>query len=315
MAPRRITQSQLKSMISRTEQKQRQAVNAYNQQVRRHNAEVEKAQRQFKRDIDKYNAAVRREQREIDAYNRKAEAHNRRVRHDRQRLINELRKLERQPATVQFVPVQTSVRTLNKAYERVDVESDSWSPAGLALADLAEAETANSAAAANALRGGDAEEIPRGTVITDELLVISEDLDKRWRGALFSLNAHNPDAARHFCTSAREILTRVIDQEAPETAVLNATPDCEKLKSGKPVRRAKIGYLLARTDADYDSLREFVNTDVDDVVQLISLFSDATHGEAGVFDLPALQALKQRVEGAIRLLSAIVRPAQTTQAA
>lgn len=315
MAPRRISQSQLNSLIRAAERKQRQAVNAYNQQVRRYNAEVDKAERQFKRDVDAYNAAVRKKQREIDAYNRKAEAHNRRVRQDRQRLINELRKLERQPATVQFVPVQNSVRDLNEVYERVDVESDSWNPAGVALADLAEAETANSAAAANALHGGDAEEIPEGTVITDELLVISEDLDKRWRGALFSLNARNPDAARHFCTSAREILTRVIDQEAPDTAVLNAVPDCEKLKSGKPLRRAKIGYLLAKSGADYESLCEFVATDVDDVVQLINLFNDATHGEAGVFNLPALRALKQRVEGAIRLLSAIVRPAQAAQAA
>jgi HPt (histidine-containing phosphotransfer) domain-containing protein len=302
-------------MIRTAERKQRQAVNAYSQQVRQYNAEVEKAKRQLKRDVDAHNAAVRKEQREIDAYNRKAEAHNRRVRQDRQRLINELRKLERQPATVQFVPLETSVRVLNEVYERVDVESDSWGSAGVALADLAEAETANSAAAANALHGGDAEEIPEGTVITDELLVISEDLDMRWRGALFSLNARNPDAARHFCTSAREILTRVIDQEAPDTTVLNAVPDCEKLKNGKPVRRAKIGYLLAKSGADYESLREFVDTDVDDVVQLINLFSDATHGEAGVFDLPALRALKQRVEGAIRLLSAIVRPARAAEAA
>jgi hypothetical protein len=315
MTPRRISQSQLNSIIRRAEQKRRQEVNAYNQQVRRHNAEVEKVKRQVKRDVDRYNAAVRKEQREIDAYNRKVEAHNRRVRQDRQRLINELRKLERQPSSVRFVPVQTSVRALNEVYGRVDVESDSWSPAGVALADLAEAETANSAAAANALYGGDTDETPEGTVITDELRVISEDLDKRWQGALYSLNARNPDAARHFCTSAREILTRVIDQEAPDTAVLTAVPDCAKLRNGKPVRRAKIGYLLAKSGADYESLREFVDTDVDDVVQLINLFSDATHGEAGVFDLPALRALKQRVEGAIRLLSAIVRPAQAEQAA
>lgn len=288
-------------MVRRAEQKQKQAVNAYNQKARRHNAEVDKA--------------VRKQQREIDAYNRKAEAHNRRVRQDRQRLINELRNLEQQPATVQFAPVQTSVRALNELYERVDVESDSWSPAGVALADLAESETANSAAAANALHGGDAEELPEATVITDELLTISEDLDNRWRGALFSLNTRNPDAARHFCTSAREILTRVIDQEAPDNAVLDAVPDCEKLKSGKPVRRAKISYLLAKSGADYESLREFVDTDVDDVVQLINLFNDGTHGEAGVFDLSALRALKQRVEGAIRLLTSIVQPAQESRAA
>jgi hypothetical protein len=48
---------------------------------------------------------------------------------------------------------------------------------------------------------------------------------------------------------------------------------------------------------------------VDDVMKLFRVFNDATHGDAGVFDLNALRALKQRVEGAITFLSAIVRPA------
>ena len=55
-------------------------------------------------------------------------------------------------------------------------------------------------------------------------------------------------------------------------------------------------------------MRNFVETDVDDVMKLFRVFNDATHGDAGALDLNALRALKQRVEGAIRFLSAIVRP-------
>jgi len=288
---RRVSPSQLKSMIRKAEREQRQAVTRYN------------------RGVDKYNAAVRRKKREIDAYNRKARAHNARVRRDRQRLTNELKRLERQASTERYVPVQASVRVLNQAYERVDVASESWSEAGVALADLAESETANSASAANALLGDEAHVQGEETVITDELRVISSDLDQRWQGALFSLDSRNPDAARHFCTSSREILTRVIDLEAPDDVVLEAVPDCETLDDGRPIRRAKVGYLLSKSGVDYDSLRDFVEADVDDVMELFRVFNDATHGDAGVFDLNALRALKQRVEGAIKFLSVIVRPA------
>lgn len=290
-------------MVRKAQREQQRAIDDYNRDARRYNAELKKFERDYNREVEKYNAAIRKEKREV-------EAHNRRVRQNRQRLINELKRLERQASTVQYVPVQASVRVLSEAYERVDVASETWTGAGAALADLAEAETANSAAAANALLGEGAEVAGEDTVITDELRVISEDLDQRWQGALFSLDSRNPDAARHFCTSAREILTGVIDLEAPDDVVLRAVPDCEKLDNGKPIRRARIGYLLAKSGADHASLRDFVDDDVDDVVQLINLFSTGTHGEAGVFDLSALRALKHRVEGAIRFLSAIVRPAQ-----
>jgi hypothetical protein len=56
-------------------------------------------------------------------------------------------------------------------------------------------------------------------------------------------------------------------------------------------------------------MSNFVETDVDDVMKLFRVFNDATHGHAGALDLNALRAPKRRVEGAIRFLSAIVRPA------
>lgn len=317
--PRRVTPAQFNNMVRRAERERQRAISDYNRKARAHNTKVKRAVADYNRDVDRHNAAVkkqkrdaeaaaRQQKREIDTYNRRVDTHNRRVRQNRQRLFNELKRLDRQSSAVQYVPVQASVRTLSHAYEQVDMASESWSGTGVALADLAESETANSAAAANALLGEATDVGQEGTVITDELRVISPDLDRRWQGALFSLDSRNPDAARHFCTSAREILTGVIEQEAPDDVVLETMPDCEKLESGKPVRRAKISFLLAKSGADHDTLREFVETDVGDVVQLINVFSSATHGDAGVFDLSALRAMKQRVEGAIRFLSAIVRP-------
>lgn len=289
-------------MIRKAEREQRQAITRYNQQARQHNAEVKRGINDYNRDVDRYNAALRKRKREVDA-------HNVRVRRDRQRLLNEVRRLERQASSTRYVPVQASFSVLNEAYQRVNVEAESWTDAGGALADLAETETANSAAATNALLGEQAEAPREHTNITDELLVISDDLDRRWRGALFALDSRNPDAARHFCTSSREILTRMIEVEAPDDVVLAAVPDCVKLDNGRPIRRDKIGYLLSKSGADHESMRSFVETDVDDVLKLFRVFNDATHGDAGTLELKALRALKRRVEGAIRFLSAIARPA------
>jgi len=69
--------------------------------------------------------------------------------------------------------------------------------------------------------------------IVKKLNEISTDLGDRWQGALFSLNPHNPDASRHFCTSVREIFTQVIDIKAPDYSVTSYFPNCE-LYQGKP---------------------------------------------------------------------------------
>ena len=302
--PRRVTPSQLRSKIRQAEAKQRQAIRRYNAEARKHNAKVKRA-------VDEHNANVRRAKREVNEYNRKARAHNARVRAHRRRLQTEVARLDRQRSATRFVSAQSSTIALHAAFRRVDVAADSelWSAQGNALVDLAEAETANSAAATNALLapGTDADAEAESTVITDELLTLSDDLHQRWQGALFSINERNPDAARHFCTSSREIITKVIDLNAPDQAVLAALPGCRTTEDGRPIRREKITYLLERSEVNYASLGDFIDTDVDDVLQLFRVFNDSTHGRAGALDLAALRALKGRVEGAIRFLSAVVR--------
>lgn len=299
--PRRVTPAQLRSMVRQAEAKQRQAINRYNAQARQHNAKVRRA-------VNEHNAAVRREQREVDAYNRKVRAHNAKVRANRRRLESEITRLNRQRSSTRFVRTQDSTLTLHTAFRRFEAasETEEWGQAGPVLLDLAEGETANSAAVTNALLG-EAASAGEETTITDELSVLSDDLDRRWRGALFSINPQNPDAARHFCTSAREIITRVIDLNAPDEVVLAAVPSCRTTEAGKPARREKIGYLLSRSATNHASLADFISVDVDDVMNLFRVFNDGTHGHAGALDLTALRALKNRVEGAIRFLSAVVR--------
>ncbi|WP_369054866.1 pPIWI-associating nuclease domain-containing protein [Kineococcus terrestris] len=289
---RKVTPAQLRSMIRQQQSAQRQAVQKYNAAVAKVNRDNKRA---------------------IDAYNRDIRAHNSRVRANRVRLQREIDRLNRSSTTTRYTTVRSSSVTLHSAYCRVESEADSWgwTEREQHLVDLAEAEAANSARATNALLGAAEtdDDAVEDTTITDELRQLSPDLDQRWQGALFALNPRNPDAARHFCTSSREVVVQMLDLNAPDAAVLAANPAALRTQQGQVTRRAKIDYLLARAGADREALADFVDTDVSDVLGLFATFNSATHGEAGKMDLPLLRSLKGRVEGAIRFLHAVTQAA------
>ena len=146
----------------------------------------------------------------------------------------------------------------------------------------------------------------RSTTLDPILALIGADLPDRWHGALCSLNPNNPDAARHFCTSAREILVRILDSCAPNRTVLAEMPDCEKVRDGAPTRRSKIRFFLHHGNMAKEPLEDFVEEDMKDVLQLFSEFNDGTHGTAGRFSLDQLSAIKTRVEHAVEFLWSII---------
>ena len=255
--------------------------------------------------INNYNRAVRN-------YNREVRAHNARVRANRQRLLHEIRRLNaRQTVSVRYVTYRSSVQVLQRSFTRIEEAADrgTWA-GGDALFDLAEGETANSIAVLNALEAPSGDVVDdaqvRQTAITTELREISPDLDARWRGALFALHPRNPDAARHFCTSAREILVRILDLKAPDTTVLATWPDVQLTEHKQVPRREKLRFCLAQAGHQDARLATFVEDDINNVMDLFGEFNPATHGEAGRYTLVQLGAIKTRVEGAIQFLHRIV---------
>jgi hypothetical protein len=160
--PRKITPAQYKRMVDDENRRRKKAVDDYNRQARAYNREV---------------------QRGVDKYNREVRAHNARVRANRQRLATEIARLNRQRSATRYVTVQTSTIALHTAYALVDEQSEQWNERGQELADLAEAETANSAQVVNTLLGesdADEEDIEK-TSLTDELSALSADLHSRWK--------------------------------------------------------------------------------------------------------------------------------------
>ena len=287
---RRYSASQARSKLRQAQQKIRQAENKYKQGIRKLN-----------REINKYNQGVRQ--------------HNSRVRANRQRLRTELARLSKSSTTTttRYVVYRTSVQSLSDAYVRFEnrAESNQIGPEYNRFLDLAERETANSIAVANRFVGDEPDESDSDDTLQDAALgnrlrEISPDLDDRWQGAVYSLNPSNPDAARHFCTSTRELFTQLLEISAPDESVFATLPDAPKTERGNATRRSKIRYLLHRQGMVEETLEDFVESNMDNVVELFHVLSQGTHGSAGTFGSTQLTAVKKRVEDGITFLTEIV---------
>ena len=282
----KLTPSQLKSKLRQAENKQKQAIRNYNSAVKKYN-------RNLKTAVNKYNQAVR--------------THNANVRRNRTIINNELRKLQSHRVTTQYhVQYQASAVAMNSSYNNAIQVGDALtelSPQQERIYDLIEQEHANGLATVNAILSNEEPAIidDHDASIGNQLALISVDLDARWRGAVFSLNPANPDATRHFCTSAREIFTETIEMCAPDSAVFSDDPNCAKTDRGNATRRAKITYLLKRKNID-TTVGQFVDDDITNILELFHVLSDGTHGAAGKYSLAKLQMIKKRVEGGISFL-------------
>ena len=286
---RRMTPAQFKSHLQQQANQRRQAINRYNQAVQSHQRKVKTA---------------------IDNYNREVRAYNQRLRANQQRVQQAIRQLQSRPVVLtRYVRFRTSVETLHRSYVCLDREQGA-APEMSELLDLSERENANSLDVMNALLNeqgaqlvGDDLARLKDTRISDELVMLSQDLDRRWRGALFALDPRNPDASRHFCTSSREIFTEILEKRAPDDAVLQTFPDCAKTQEGRPTRRARIQFALHQKGLLTAPLEQFIDDDIENIIELFKVFNSGTHGEAANISFPSLVAIKTRVEDGIVYLS------------
>ncbi len=274
----------------------------------------------MQQEINKYNNAVRKynndRKRAIDKYNQQVRTYNNQARANRQKLISLVNNLQSKKTSIITLNYQTELRTsvklLNNSYENLEtsINNSRIIYDRRLLLDLSEQETINSASLYNSLVGNDEDDGQREddlqkTIIEQQLYQTSQDLDSRWRGALFSLNPNNPDAARHFCTSVREILVKILDIKAPDNDVLQIYPNCSLNEFGKPSRKSKITYLLSRRNLSLTSLENFIENDIDDILKLFRVLNEGTHGHAGKFEIAQLLKLKKRVEDSIMYLTSI----------
>jgi hypothetical protein len=293
---RRISLSSYRSKLN-------QITNKLKQQARKIDQNRRERVRKINTAINNYNAAVR--------------THNSRIRANQQRLKNELARLHSRSSTQRVVTYRTSVVRLTESYDRLNATAQTrpLSSEENYFYDLSEREAANSVSLLNALEedqessddSADASAL-QATGITDEISSLSEDLDSRWRGALFSLNPKNPEAARHFCTSVREVFTGIIELSAPDDEVMEAIPYCELVDTpqGKKVsRRAKMAYRLRAKGVVNTELEAFADENISNVLTLFKELNGGTHGLSGALSLMALLEIKKRAEDCLVFLCGI----------
>ena len=282
--PRRISTSQLRSQIQQARNKQRQAIQRNNNAVRRFNA---------------------KRKQQVDSYNRAARAYNSRVRANRSRLQSALQRLSQQSVNVRYRTLYQSSLELSASYQQLDAsEADPF------LSDLAEREAANSATLVNALfddseKPQDSDADLAASKITGHLSNFPEDLQSRWAGAIFSLSPANPDAARHFCSSAREIIAEILSISAPDQDVLAEFPDAPLTGRGNPTRRARVQFCLHRNGLADTYLESFIEANIKDLNILFDDLNSGTHGAAGKFSFQQLIGIKKRAEDSIEFICEI----------
>lgn len=290
-----MTPAQFKSAMQKAQRDVQRAVDNYNREARAYNTRVKRAADDHNREVRNYNAKVR--------------AHNQRVESQRRRLNQEIRRLQSRPTTTTFSVVRSSTTTFIDAYSRAEARLSGHTGLTRRYLDMASDEAANSVYLLNALDGdGDPEEDMTveelaAPSLDQELGRFGADLVNRWTGALFALSPANPDAARHFCTSAREVVISILDVSAPNDAVVREVPDCEMFDRNSPTRRSKVRYLLRRKGIASDELADAVSGDVDNVLSLFRVFNEGTHGHAGRFTMTELTAIRTRVESAVSFLA------------
>lgn len=276
--------SQFRSKMRQLENRQKQAINNYNRQVRQYNNEVRRAVSNYNAGVRQYNSAVRR---------------------NRQIINSNIIRLNSTKISITFNSSLTVMQRNYYAVNEVYDESVNVTPQQNAILDLIEQEQANSIVTAQVIENSDQSvDDTEDIEIGNKLLNISNDLNNRWRGAVFSLNPQNPDAARHFCTSAREIFTEFIETKAPDSAVFQYNPYCEKTERGNATRREKIKYMMRNLQMDA-CVADFAEADIANILELFHILSDGTHGEAGRIDIKTLCQVKKRVEQGINFLCEI----------
>ena len=166
---------------------------------------------QFKSQMNKIQRESRRAQQQlknsVNNYNRAVRQYNTNVRNYKNKIQRELNRLNANYSIESHYYIST--RLVHETYTKV-IDLYGNGAVDERLFNAIENENANNLELSNVVLNNEEVENPDVNIdesnISLKLIKISEDLDSRWKGALFSLNPSNPEAARHFCTSTREIL-------------------------------------------------------------------------------------------------------------
>ncbi len=136
--------------------------------------------------------------------------------------------------------------------------------------------------------------------LEEMLRVLDPEFLKMLKGAERALDSNNPDRARHFGTSLRELFNHVLRQLAPAPKVEDWTNDENHYHNGRPTRRARILYISRKTKSN--SFKDYLHSDVKSVLEFTSLFHGITHKKISGYSKQQLRGMLTKMRGTLHLL-------------
>lgn len=98
----------------------------------------------------------------------------------------------------------------------------------------------------------------------------------------------------------------ILETRAPDAQVVAALRDCDRTKEGRPTRKARVRFLLNCKGLSDGTLEDFIEQDLQNIVDLFDTFNAATHGPAGRFRLAQLAVIRKRVEDGVFFLTRLL---------
>lgn len=143
-----------------------------------------------------------------------------------------------------------------------------------------------------------------------QLVSLKPELLNLWEGAKQALTSDNPDRARHFITSFRELFTHVLHLLSPDDDLRGWSTSPKDFVNNRPTRRARLSYISR--GISHGAFTAFVEKDVAATLAICDLFQAGTHGISNNFSEAQLFALKNRAESAICFMLAIADAEQNS---
>jgi hypothetical protein len=126
------------------------------------------------------------------------------------------------------------------------------------------------------------------------------DLIAMWQGALDALESRHADYARHCSISLRELLTHTIHKLAPDSDIFSWTNDPKLFDKNRPTRKARLLFICR--SINHDVFIDFVNKDIDAILEFFQLFQRGTHQVIIPYTHTQLLTLKAKIESTISFL-------------
>lgn len=137
-------------------------------------------------------------------------------------------------------------------------------------------------------------------VLEELLRKLNPDFIVPLHGARQSFESTNPDKVRHVATSLRELFTHVLHALSPDDKVKDWSNSPEHYYNNRPTRRARLLYICR--SLNYDQFSNFLEKDIDTVLEFLKLFQRGTHEIMPTYTDLQLRVMLIRMESTLRFL-------------